>query len=879
MRARVLLISMACASAIAAWPAHAAAADASVTPPKPATVLDTGGFWRVWYVLKPPIIEGEAPVAGSAPTCDTPLPPEDWTAPDFDDSQWARVPGDMGPRGQGGWGSVAFMNTGLRGREFSPGCLALIAMRGRFRVDDPAAAGELRLSLAYRGGVAVYLNGVEVARRHLPPDGAIGPLTLAAGYPQESFFRADGKLLEAFPPWSGADQKAGNVARWQARDRRSDDIVVPRERLQKGVNVLAIAIHRAPYRRDFAEKYRAAGTHYDDGVWGTCGFSSVRLTATGGEGVAPNVSRPKGLQVWVGDPAAPDFAGDWGDPCEPSGFMRIAGARGGLFSGKVVVGCDAPVKNLTAGMSDLVEKSGRGVIPSACARVRFALSPGYDAVVDGPLAPPREGEDANGPFVQPVWVTFDVPRGTPAGEYAGALTLRAEGVKPASVPVRLSVAAFTLPPPSEFHTLVDFIESPESVALWYDVPLYGERHWQLLERSLERLGVVGNWTLYVPLVCRTNQGNEQSMVRWIRLADGSYAWDYSVMERYLDTATRAMGKPRIVCLYLWDRHLGTGSRDPGGPVPVTALDPATGRTETIEIPRYGTPENRALFAKMLEGVRLRLAARGLDKAAMIGLGGDAYPSGEAVDLFKDLLPGMRWMRHSHGRGDNVRGVPTAYQCLVYTPAWQWRPGQAGGAPDTSIAQFCRTGAPFTLSISRLLGEICLVGKMRGFGRVGFDFWPALRNRKGERVGCIQARYPKTQWANLDGQHSVWTFAPPGPDGARLTARLLMMREGLQECEARIAIEEALTDPTRRARMGEVAAARAQAFLDRRTRAVISALDNHVACGFGHASTSWAGWQRWFNQRAHETGAVRFLGERISLTRELYELAAEVEGRR
>ena len=49
---------------------------------------------------------------------------------------------------------------------------------GRFLVKEPERVEDLKLSLRYRGGAIVYLNGEEIARQHLPR-GNVGPKTLA----------------------------------------------------------------------------------------------------------------------------------------------------------------------------------------------------------------------------------------------------------------------------------------------------------------------------------------------------------------------------------------------------------------------------------------------------------------------------------------------------------------------------------------------------------------------------------------------------------------------------------------------------------------------------------------------------------------------------
>ena len=104
----------------------------------------------------------------------------------------------------------------------------------------------------------------------------------------------------------------------------------------------------------------------------------------------------------------------------------------------------------------------------------------------------------------------------------------------------------------------------------------------------------------------------------------------------------------------------------------------------------------------------------------------------------------------------------------------------------------------------------------GIGRVGADYWHVLKDRQGRRTGPVYARYPESNWRNLDIES--WVLAP-GPEGPVGTARLENLREGLQECEARIALEDALLDLGRRRRLGNELAQRIQALLDERQRAL------------------------------------------------------------
>ena len=101
----------------------------------------------------------------------------------------------------------------------------------------------------------------------------------------------------------------------------------------------------------------------------------------------------------------------------------------------------------------------------------------------------------------------------------------------------------------------------------------------------------------------------------------------------------------------------------------------------------------------------------------------------------------------------------------------------------------------------------------GFGRLGADFWPVLTDKRGRKVGRLcEGRFPKSQWRNLN---IVSTLFEPGKSGAIVTARFEMLREGVQECEARIFIEKALSG----GKLPKGLADRCRVLLDERTKAI------------------------------------------------------------
>ena len=88
-------------------------------------------------------------------------------------------------------GSIAKANPGFTYLDGSSAYQSLICLRGRFHVQDPTRVRDLSLTVEYRGGVVVTLNGKEVARGHMP-GGEVKTGTLADDYPLSTFLPPGG---------------------------------------------------------------------------------------------------------------------------------------------------------------------------------------------------------------------------------------------------------------------------------------------------------------------------------------------------------------------------------------------------------------------------------------------------------------------------------------------------------------------------------------------------------------------------------------------------------------------------------------------------------------------------------------------------------------
>jgi hypothetical protein len=854
-------------------------------------ILKTRSYWRVFTVLRPPLwgtaadarpepkfipsvrlpehaeltapardgTEGKRKVPALPPDQPhSPAPPDEWIRPEFDDSGWWR---DPGPFFGGGQGSMQRFSAphGSRYGDKQTFALARLCVRGKFFVADPEKVESLTFNAEFRGGLVVYLNGVEVARRYLP-DGPLGRDTLAEDYPDNAWFNSKGAPLGSGPHSRSRDHSA-----FHPRVREMPATSLPPSLLRRGVNVLAMEVRRTALSRRVME-YRRSGIK---NIWCTVGLIGVELQAEG-EGIVPNISRPDGVQVWNSTVLEAVFDTDYGDPTEKLKPMRIVAARNGSFSGQTAIGSDREIEGLEADVGSLRRKGGKEVLPPAVIRwPRYgryepygkSALPGisggalktFDALLETPPAVVSarekrvrntEGKGVSIPVgaVQPLWLSVRIPSDAVPGVYEGDLTLRWKSadvgtmptgapMPPFIIPVQVEVCNFRLPPPCDFRSWSDFIQSPDSLALRYEVLTWSEEHWKLIENTFRLLAQVGNKTLYVPLIARTHYGNEQTMVRWIRREGGGWEHDFSIMEKYLDLALKCGIKPAAVVFYVWDYrvghlasgtrrafgefrwgHLGTSSRPPGfRPVEITSLHPLSGKIETIEGPAYNEVEATAFWTPVAAGLQERLKERGLGDTAMLGIVGDNLPQREVVELWKKVLPSARWMARTHGGADRLHGETMGYLAKVCCP-WAVDPGIArsyGWRREFPLkAYFPRLYDNLPQTFHRLTFEWNLQSGRAGLGQLAADFFGYGRRNRA----CVTGRF--SAWGTM-GLRGPWLAA--GARGAVATVRFELARECIQECEARVYLERILTDPAFESVLSAELRQRARNLLDERTR--------------------------------------------------------------
>jgi len=510
--------------------------------------------------------------------------------------------------------------------------------------------------------------------------------------------------------------------------------------------------------------------------------------------------------------------------------LRLVGPRNGFCSAQVVA-----FRSVTAARPVL--RGPGGEIPADCVRITYAVmespykppevsnapwlpeqwrfEPRYDVLH---AAPPAEAE------ILPVWLTVRVPAGQVPGEYGG--TMKVGGT---DVPVRLTVCDWVCPDPADWVTYMGLVHSPETMARHYGVEPWSDEHWALVEKELRFAAALGDRMISLPVYHRTDLC-EYPWIRFRVQGDG-YEPDFSIVERYLGLFKRIVGKPKTIVVMAWSGGkcapdiYGSNKGRPKSQAPIVVVDGA-GALTPVQVPVCGLPGSEKVFAPLMDGVRERVLALGWpEETVLIGWATDRRPSRAQVDFFKRIAPWARWAIFTHGRGDSgsdwqtgaaqkaegvriVEGMEIGHYVHPEAPRVYPVPmgecdephtdGIAGGwdLPYPEYLNF-RVYMYHTASLaqyrsfpggSMVRGSTVYKGHERasgaGMSNIPLDFW------EDESGRSMLGTYGR-DWAGGFHRHNSFWLIAPGPDGPVSTERFEMLREGMQETEARVAIEKAL----------------------------------------------------------------------------------------
>lgn len=544
-----------------------------------------------------------------------------------------------------------------------------------------------------------------------------------------------------------------------------------------------------------------------------------------------------GLQLWnaeywqtinVGDVCGPNYEFKNLKP------LTIVGVRNGWHSGFVVVSCStAPIESLKATITDFTGEGGKKITADKVL-IRYAEA----AQQNSSWAPPHrfdrllsEPPDAiemltpkafrvwkpknAGPVAMlPIWVSVGVPVDAAPGEYEATLKIEADETEPYTLPVKLTVYDWLLSSPLEYSVKNMGWMCYERQALYYNVPMWSDRHFELIGKALDMMLYIGCRHVEVNMVLRyPARDNTEVMVTWIKQPDGTYKYDFTVFDKFMATVNKVMGKPLVIRLNMWS----AAPRDP--PHKVSVFDPATGEKSELVPPAHGTPESLAFWKPVM--TELREHTDKLGWSDVVAPNWHEYCGGPDSNTVHNLLqiwPDAKWADTDHGRRTGFRGLSKEewVPVLVQSTVWNEGPIKLRGykGKNFDAPYYCgharnRTSENSPLWDVRVFIEETIGKGEHGVDPIGGDLWMLEDDRGHWRGG---------QWAAAaqGPGNSTRAFLAPGPKGAIATERYEAMRESVQICEMIIYIQRALESGKLDAKLAE----RVNTILDERSNVLM-----------------------------------------------------------
>ncbi len=255
-------------------------------------------------------------------------------------------------------------------------------------------------------------------------------------------------------------------------------------------------------------------------------------------------------------------------------IQKITGWKGERLSAQLLLWSASDVNQVELEFGDF--ESEKETLPSEIAKARFVRYVMTDEFADGcghrkpenyaaSLAPDMLDNldcfDIEAKTVRPVWITVEIPRTAQPGSYTGNISLYAQGHKTQNFELQMEVLDKTLPPPSEWQFHLDQWQHPSAVARVLNLKPWSDEHFEKMKPVMQMLADAGQKVITANI--NKDPWNHQcfdayeDMIVWTKNTDGTWTYDYSIFDRWVQFMMDMGVKKMINCYSMapWNDEL------------------------------------------------------------------------------------------------------------------------------------------------------------------------------------------------------------------------------------------------------------------------------------------------------------------------------------
>lgn len=416
---------------------------------------------------------------------------------------------------------------------------------------------------------------------------------------------------------------------------------------------------------------------------------------------------------------------------------RVSAWKGEKVSAQIVVWTDRDIESLHISAGDL--RSSSGVIPSSCIQtgfLRYVMTDEINKDRKGGCGY-RKSKDFDSTLVadcvdhlagaisveknstRPVWVSIDVPSGAVQGRYTGKISVMDGSAELSALTLEVDVRGRALPAGRSFH--LDLWQNPYAVARYHGAELFSAEHFAYMRPIMERYARAGGRIITASITHKPWNGQTydwfESMVTWLKKADGTWYYDYTVFDKWVEFMFSCGIDSQINCY----------SMIPWG-LSFQYLDQASNSFREVVL-KPGTPEYEAFWTPMLRSFAEHLKEKGWFGKTMIAM--DERPMDQmlaAMEVIRNADPEFKVSLAGTYHDELLEGLD--YYCVPVTekyPAGSVERRRAEGKVTTYYT-CCAEPWPNTFTCSRpaeaeWIGWFIAANDLDGYLRWALNSWP------------------------------------------------------------------------------------------------------------------------------------------------------------
>lgn len=242
--------------------------------------------------------------------------------------------------------------------------------------------------------------------------------------------------------------------------------------------------------------------------------------------------------------------------------IHLEGWKGERVSAQALVWSNEEISDLNFEISQLTSKNNQ--IDASAAFVRYVMqdnfltcgyrtsSKDYDStLVADPIDHLAKSLPIEACTTRPIWVSIWIPQNAEAGTYFGKLEIRNSTQTIGYLDIKLKVIDKTLPEPIQWKFHLDFWQNPFAEARYAELEPFSSEHFEYMRPQFERLRDAGQKVITTSIMHKPWGGQTEdyfeSMISWIKRADGTWLFDYTIFDLWVEYMMEIGINQQIAC--------------------------------------------------------------------------------------------------------------------------------------------------------------------------------------------------------------------------------------------------------------------------------------------------------------------------------------------